>query len=69
MVSALLPNPPDPCAPPPGSPWRPVTEWRGAFYLEVNEVQRLEGGPDPSASCAIDWAQCLLMNTFSDASQ
>lgn len=63
------PQPPDPSAPPNGSPWRPVTEWQGAFYWEVNEVQWLEGGPDPCASCAIDWTQCLLMNNFSDTSQ
>lgn len=63
------PQPPDPSAPPNGSPWRPVTEWQGAFYWEVNEVQWLEGGPDPCASCAIDWTQCLLTNNFSDTSQ
>lgn len=33
------PQPPDPSAPFPGSPWRPVTEWQGAFYEEVDEVQ------------------------------
>lgn len=55
------PQPPDPGAPPNGSPWRPVTEWQGAFLLG-REWGTMIGGRAWPPCFLCHWLDAVLIN-------